>query len=655
MNSKKYLIASFFSICFSICFSQWVDSNIIDSRNNQSYKIRKIGNQWWFLDNLNLSNKGNEFSIDNNFNTILNRDEIINVCQSNVITKSYKIKRGVHSATVIFQNCSDSIQLSYFKTFDSHPIQNLYYGSFKNNPRRNQFQSDKEYYFGVFTFKGFEFLYQLDGEEYSIVTFGKASSSLISPKLNKELKDYDFESVKSYLLKEITAINPNAGYSYDYPNGTMETVDSYGVLISPVNYLTIGSNQGNPCPKGWHVPSYMEWQSLENVLVNSKDSKIDKWLKWTNALNIVSFPGSYSFDEGYYEGFDGYASFLTSTKAFHNGYYTKFFGYKKGNQEVNDIMDWEYYENQSYSCRCVDDRSMIESDSLFFNSYKSFILDSTNFQAAFNIASSYYKFDQLVEAEYFLNQIADPLLKRFDKNSEEFKRFNLALNILNFELFLVDDEKYWKNDILKENHELLKLYPDEQYLHYLNAKLLGVQYSSSGKREIHYESGEVSNSALESVKKILQLDPNNTEMLKLGVILADNTKNKELKQQYINAGFNNTKDPDFIVFKSIEYIKSRDESNRKNKPNITPWCDPFGSCYALTMDELKKACDMFKDAKKKGSTLDFTRYNTLCGDLQATETQIKYGSYGMKVGSKGGVYETTPSGGKKYYPSLRIK
>jgi uncharacterized protein (TIGR02145 family) len=655
MSSKKYLIASFFSICFSICFSQWVDSNIIDSRNNQSYKVRKIGNQWWFLENLNLSNSGNEFLNDDQFNIVLNRDQTFNICESNLISKSYRINRGKHKATIVFENCSDSIKMNYYKTSKNNPIQNLYYANYKYQTYINFNQSYTNFYFGVFSFQGYEFLYRVIGEEYSIVNFGKISTSVISPKLSKELKGFDLNSVKENLEKELKTINPNAGYLYDYPSGKITYVDKYGVLISPSEYLKIGSIGGNPCPKGWHVPNFGEWQTLENELVNSKDSKIDKWLKWTNALNINNFPGSFNFDEQYSEGFDGYAAYLTSTKAFHNGYFTKFFGYKKGNQEVNDIQDWEYYENESYSCRCVDNKSMIESDSLFSNSYKAFQIDSSNFLAAFNLALSYFKFDQLIDAEYYLNKVAIPLLQKFDKNSEEYKGYNLASNVLSFELFLLDDEKYWISDVLKENQELLKLYPDDPHLHYLNAKLLGVRYSNSGKREIYYESGNSLTSALESIKKAIQAEPNNSELLKLGILLADKTKNKELKQQYINNGFNNTKDPDFIVFKSIEYINSRDESNRKNKPNVTPWCDPFGSCYALTIDELKKACNMLKDAKKKGSALDFTRFNTLCGDLQATEMQIKYGSYGMKVGSRGGVYETTPSGGKKYYPSLRIK
>ncbi|MFY7944003.1 MAG: hypothetical protein ACOVNZ_05450, partial [Crocinitomicaceae bacterium] len=199
MSSKKYLIASFFSICFSICFAQWVDSNIIDSRNNQSYKIRKIGNQWWFLENLNLSNSGNEFLNDDQFNIVLNRDQTINICESNLISKAYRINRGKHTATIVFENCSDTIKMNYYKTSKNNPIQNLYYANYKYQPDRNFYQSYTKFYFGVFSFQGYEFLYRVIGEEYSIVNFGKISTILISPKLSKELKGFDLNSVKENL------------------------------------------------------------------------------------------------------------------------------------------------------------------------------------------------------------------------------------------------------------------------------------------------------------------------------------------------------------------------------------------------------------------------------------------------------------------------
>jgi uncharacterized protein (TIGR02145 family) len=132
--------------------------------------------------------------------------------------------------------------------------------------------------------------------------------------------------------------------------------DKYGKLY---NWYAVNDPRGI-APKGWHVPSDAEWQTLIDYLggesiagAQMKESGTTHWNSPnTGAVNKSGFsavPGGYRYHDGfYYMGHHAY--FLTSTEHATHSAWARALNYD--NSEV-----YRYFANKwdGYSVRCVRD------------------------------------------------------------------------------------------------------------------------------------------------------------------------------------------------------------------------------------------------------------------------------------------------------------
>ena len=132
--------------------------------------------------------------------------------------------------------------------------------------------------------------------------------------------------------------------------------DKYGKLY---NWYAVNDPRGI-APKGWHVPSDAEWQTLIDYLGGEsiaggqmKESGTTHWKSPnTGAVNKSGFaalPGGYRYHDGfYYMGHHAY--FLSSTEHATHSAWTRALNYD--NSEV-----YRYFANKwdGYSVRCVRD------------------------------------------------------------------------------------------------------------------------------------------------------------------------------------------------------------------------------------------------------------------------------------------------------------
>jgi uncharacterized protein (TIGR02145 family) len=125
-----------------------------------------------------------------------------------------------------------------------------------------------------------------DGNTYTEVTIGTQT--------------WMVENLRTATLNDRTAITLNTGSTtwadttarYCYYNNTInsDSIKKFGALY---NWYTV--NTGKLVPSGWHVPSYSEWTTLQNYLINAgynydgttSDNKIAKSLLAKTGCNFI--------------------------------------------------------------------------------------------------------------------------------------------------------------------------------------------------------------------------------------------------------------------------------------------------------------------------------------------------------------------------------
>lgn len=152
-----------------------------------------------------------------------------------------------------------------------------------------------------------------------------------------DLSQYD--EVTDGLYYNWTAVMNGAGSSSDEPSGVQ------GV-----------------CPKGWHVPSLAEWNTLVSYLTNVYGSgyadKLSGGCEWVQKSNGAHSPGSYTEERN-----------ITGFSAVPAGYYDDNFCYNiEPQNESQQAVFWTATENGTYNTRAYN-RRLRELNSYLFSEY----------------------------------------------------------------------------------------------------------------------------------------------------------------------------------------------------------------------------------------------------------------------------------------------
>ena len=138
-------------------------------------------------------------------------------------------------------------------------------------------------------------------------------------------------------------------YAFDENNGR-----KYGKLY---NWYAVSDSRGL-APKGYHVASSIEWDSLA-IFLGGWDKagvKLKSTSGWNNndisnnSSGFNGLPGGYCHQNGIFSGIGVIGYWWTSTKAYSNT------AYRRGLSSNNTDLNSTYANNQdSYSVRCVKD------------------------------------------------------------------------------------------------------------------------------------------------------------------------------------------------------------------------------------------------------------------------------------------------------------
>ncbi len=112
------------------------------------------------------------------------------------------------------------------------------------------------------------------------------------------------------------------------------------------------------CPKGWHLPSYDEWETLFTAVGGSSTagSKLKSATGWsssgngTDTFEFSALPAGNRSYNGSYNHEGGYAEFWSSTESSSYLAYEMYLGYGGGSAHLNG-----YNKNVGFSVRCLKD------------------------------------------------------------------------------------------------------------------------------------------------------------------------------------------------------------------------------------------------------------------------------------------------------------
>jgi len=115
------------------------------------------------------------------------------------------------------------------------------------------------------------------------------------------------------------------------------------------------------CPKGWHLPSAVEWQILVNIAggnytAGKKLKATSGWGKndngksanGTDAIGFSALPGGYSLPNGDFINGDDFGTWWTANEYYVSNAYIKYMSYN--NDSVNS---YHYDKNHLFSVRCL--------------------------------------------------------------------------------------------------------------------------------------------------------------------------------------------------------------------------------------------------------------------------------------------------------------
>lgn len=197
----------------------------------------------------------------------------------------------------------------------------------------------------------------VDGNIYKTVTIG--TQTWMAENL-KTTKYNDGTSIPLVTSNDTWASNYNNSTTNPmmcyYTNSTANK-DTYGALYNFYVVSSITNGEKNVCPAGWHVPSDVEWTTLQNFVGTDAGIKLKTKTGWKengDGINIYGFsgvPGGYRYNgNGSFAsiGSDGY--WWSSTSNDTSTSWLRYLGYDSS----NGYRDY-FSKYHGFSVRCVRD------------------------------------------------------------------------------------------------------------------------------------------------------------------------------------------------------------------------------------------------------------------------------------------------------------
>jgi uncharacterized protein (TIGR02145 family) len=190
-----------------------------------------------------------------------------------------------------------------------------------------------------------------DGNTYTTVTIG----TQVWMKENLKVTKYRNGNVIPTNLTN-TAWQATTGGAYSIHGNISANNTTYGKLY---NWYAVADSR-NLCPVGWHVPTDIEWTTLENYLGGADvaggklKSNSSLWTApnsgVTNESGFSGLPGGARGWNGTYNDIGYYGYWWSTTEASNSSAFYRYLGY----YDINSSKD-SYYKQVGFSVRCLKD------------------------------------------------------------------------------------------------------------------------------------------------------------------------------------------------------------------------------------------------------------------------------------------------------------
>ena len=180
---------------------------------------------------------------------------------------------------------------------------------------------------------------------------------LIACSHQEQLKDIDGKSYRSKTYQDntwmienlqVTKAQDGSAITFYYPNGDSTLVDRFGLLYDYETACKV-------CPRGWHLPTNEEWQTLIESwdslsAITSKEPPFWQEAQNTNSSDFSIRPAGYGNNGTFDNFFRERAIFWSKTKANEHDVWT-FIAQK----ELDTIRMAQQHPTYGFSIRCVKD------------------------------------------------------------------------------------------------------------------------------------------------------------------------------------------------------------------------------------------------------------------------------------------------------------
>ena len=407
------------------------------------------------------------------------------------------------------------------------------------------------------------------------------------------------------------------------------------------------------CPKGWHLPSDLEWKELE-IAAGMRESDLDLEGLVSRNSDSEKQPGTLlcsSDDLMFYAHFAGAVSksqwgqysasdvgkrgyFWSSTKS--DEVNAKF--RMVGNDFLGVVRDNIGAQNHM-SCRCVRDQDI----SVIINEHPKLKEISDRISASPEVASNY--FDRSIE---FLH------LGEVNRSIDDIqKAITLAPNDVEQKLFKAQIYYLYSFDIhAQETKSLVEEYTntvqDNAFAFFFQSKL-ELYDAEAGALNATADEGRRKN-AIDLINKALELDPKNPHFLEYKaklLVIMDNYA--QAIKALDKACLSDPQNGELKVLLGKMKLKRFDQLNRKSGASSQKWCTALtGLCFKITTKQLDEVCTIFIKAIELGGNVG-PDYMTLCNELEQAKTLKKHAPI-VYIGPRGGRYTISSSGNKVYLP-----
>jgi uncharacterized protein (TIGR02145 family) len=404
------------------------------------------------------------------------------------------------------------------------------------------------------------------------------------------------------------------------------------------------------CPKGWHLPSDIEWKKLEKYLgVN------DQWLDYLGSEysrgdgvgeKQIGLELATNRELGFLANYSGYpSSFRVNEKGS-----LAYFWTRTKQDEVNAIIrvlgtdftdgiirDKSGVKN-SFSCRCVKDTD-INSISDNNQKIKAYLQkESEGKMTADDFYERSIEFLIIGEESRSFDDIENAL--KLDNSNLEYKLFKAQL------LYLYQFNKE-ASQIRSLLNEYLTNINNNEFAYYLAYKSELYDYVNNEMKATNDKLRK--QKALNYLESAIKLDPKNPYYMELKskIHISNQEYGEAIKVIAIWLSLD-PKNGEAHNWLGVCKLKNFHEKNKSNKVTAPEWCGMIAGCHRVTAVQLKEVCSHFYKAINYGFSVD-PDYFSLCGELKSAELLEKHRPI-VHIGPRGGRYTISSSGNKVYLP-----